>query len=117
MKRKGLVKVHVIATIIAGLTIATFLVSSLIAELNGSETLIREVKEVILFSLPLLLISMPVLGVTGNKLAGKSQSPVVVAKRKRMKFVFVNGIGLITLACFLYYHSHHQAIDSAFLVA
>ena len=65
MKRKALVKAHVIATIIAGLTIATFFLSSLITKLNGSETLIREIKEVIVFSLPLLLISIPVLGVTG----------------------------------------------------
>jgi hypothetical protein len=41
----------------------------------------------------------------------------LISKRKRMKFVFVNGMGLITLACFLYYRSHYQTIDSTFLVA
>ena len=117
MKRKTLVKIHVIATVIAIMTIATFFVSSLVAEINGSETFLRKVKAAILFSLPILLITMPALGVTGNKLAGKSQNPTVLAKRKRMRFVFVNGITLITLACFLYYRSHYQTIDSIFLVA
>jgi hypothetical protein len=117
MKRKTLVKIHTIATIIASLTIATFFVSSLAAEINGNETFIREVKEAILYSLPVMLTAMPVLGITGNKLAGKSQNPVVLAKRKRMKFVFANGLGLMALACFLYYRSHYQTIDSLFLVA
>jgi len=117
MKRKTLVKIHIIATAIAALTIATFFISSLAAEINGSETRIRDVKRAILYALPVMLIAMPALGITGNKLAGKSQNPIVVAKRKRMKFVFLNGMGLITLACFLYYRSHYQTIDNTFLVA
>jgi hypothetical protein len=117
MKRKTLVRVHIIATVIALLTIATFFISSLIAELNGNEGFIKEVKKTILFALPIMLIAMPALGVTGNKLSGKSQNPIVLAKRKRMRFVFINGIGLITLACFLYYRSHYQSIDTTFLVA
>ncbi len=117
MKRKTLVKIHIVATVIATLTIATFFVSSLAAEINGNETFIREVKEAILYSLPAMLIAMPVLGITGKKLSGKSQNPIVLAKRQRMRFVFVNGLGLIALACFLYYRSQYQTIDSIFIVA
>jgi len=117
MKRKTLVKIHIIATAIAALTIATFFICSLAAEINGSETRIRDVKRAILYALPVMLIAMPALGITGNKLAGKSQNPIVLAKRKRMKFVFLNGMGLITLACFLYYYSHYQTIDNTFVVA
>lgn len=108
MKRKTVVKIHIIATVIAALAIATFFIASLAAEINGNETFIREVKEVVLYSLPVMLIAMPVLGITGNKLAGKSQNQIVLAKRKRMRFVFVNGLGLIALACFLYYRSHYE---------
>jgi uncharacterized membrane protein len=86
-------------------------------KLRGKETLIRKVKEAILFSLPVLLIAMPALGATGNKLAGKSQNPIVLVKQKRMKFIFVNGITLISLACFLYYRSHYHTIDGLFLAA
>ena len=117
MKRKPLVKIHVVATVIAVITIATFFISSLVAEINGNEAFIKEVKKTILFALPIMLIAMPALGITGNKLAGGSKNPIVVSKRKRMRFVFINGIGLITLACFLYYRSHYQSIDTTFLVA
>jgi hypothetical protein len=60
---------------------------------------------------------MPALGATGNILAGKSQNPIVLAKKRRMRFVFVNGLTLISLACFLYYRSHYQTIDGVFLAA
>src|SRR4028118_1917765 len=98
MKGKTLIKIHVIVSVIAVITIATFFVSSLVAEIKGEETLIRKVKEAIFLSLPVLLIAMPALGATGNKLAGKSQNPIVLVKQKRMKFIFVNGITLISLA-------------------
>ena len=117
MKRRTLVKIHVIATVIAIMTIGSFFICSLVAEVNGDKTLIKNVKEVILFSLPLLLIAMPALRITGNVLAGKSQSPIILAKRKRMRFVLINGIALIALACFLYYRSHYKAIDNIFLAA
>ncbi|RYE23707.1 MAG: hypothetical protein EOP45_06605 [Sphingobacteriaceae bacterium] len=117
MKRKSLIGIHIIATVIAAITITSFFISSLAAEINGSEAAIRKVKEVILFFLPVLLVAMPALGVTGNILAGKSQNPIVLAKKRRMKIVFVNGLILITLACFLYYRSHYQTIDNIFLTA
>lgn len=117
MKRKTLVTIHIIATFIAAITIASFFLSSLAAEIKGSEAAIRKAKEAILFSLPILLLAMPALGATGNMLAGKSQNPLVLTKRKRMKFVFVNGLLLISLACFLYYRSHYQTIDGVFLAA
>lgn len=34
-----------------------------------------------------------------------------------MKFMIVNGAGLIILAVFLYYRSHFQTIDHVFLIA
>jgi hypothetical protein len=109
--------IHIAATIIAAITIGTFFLSSVVAEIDGNETFIREVKERILFTLPVLLMAMPAIGITGNKLAGNSQSPQVKTKQRRMKFVFVNGLTLIILASFLYYHSHYKTIDTVFMVA
>lgn len=117
MKRKTLVNIHVAATIIAILTISSFFMASLIAELSGSVTLIKTVKETILLALPLMVIAMPTVALSGNRLAGKSQHPIVVAKQKRMRFIAINGVCLIGLACFLYYRSHYQTIDGIFLTA
>lgn len=68
----------------------------------------------ILYSLPLLLITMLTVGITGNKLAGKSKNRLVLTKQKRMKFILLNGVCLIGLACFLYYRSHYGTIDGIF---
>ncbi len=115
MKRKHLVILHVAATIVAMLTIITFFLSSLIAEIQGEEALIRMVKTGILYTLPLLLLAMPALAMTGNQLAGKSKHPKVRQKQARMKLIMVNGIVLISLAVYLYYHANYRSIDSTFL--
>lgn len=117
MKRKTIVKAHFIAAITATLTIVTFFTLSLIAEIRGNEDFIRGVKAFILYALPVMILAMPILKLTGDKLAGKSKSPLIALKAKRMKFVLVNGMMLISLAIFLYYRSHYQQIDDIFLIA
>ena len=115
MKRKTIVRVHLIATIIAATTIATFFTVSLIAEIRGDEFFIKSVKAFILYALPIMIVSMPALAITGNKLAGQSKNHLVNLKKNRMKFIMINGIVLVSLAIFLYYRSHFQRIDSVFL--
>ena len=117
MKRKKLVTIHLIATIVAVLAISTFFTISLIAEIKGNDDFIRSVKAFILYALPIMVLAMPTLKITGDKLAGKSKSPLILAKIKRMKLVLMNGMILISLAIFLYYRSHYQQIDSVFLIA
>ncbi|TRX52225.1 hypothetical protein FNH22_22675 [Fulvivirga sp. M361] len=117
MKRKTLVKIHVIATIVAMLTISTFFALSLAAELRGDPDLIKTVKRGILYALPLLIIAMPTLAITGNQLARNSKNPKVIEKKLRMKFVMINGIVLISLVVFLYYQSHFKVINTTFLIA
>jgi hypothetical protein len=117
MKRNTIVKVHLIATIIATITITVFFTISLFAELKGDEAFIKSVKAFILYTLPVMIIAMPVLKFTGDKLAGKSSNPIIARKRKRMKFVILNGIMLVSLAIFLYYRSHYLSIDVVFLTA
>jgi hypothetical protein len=115
MKRNTIVKAHIIATAIGVLTISSFFGFSLFAEIRGNQEFIKQVKTGILYSLPILLVAMPMLGITGKKLAGNSKSPIVATKMKRMKFVAINGMVLISLAIILYFRAVNNQIDSAFL--
>lgn len=115
MKRISLVRIHVAATVVALLTIVAFFVSSVVVEVKGEILLIRAVKSGILYGLPLLLLAMPTVALTGKRLAGTSTHPAVLQKQKRMKIIVANGVILITLAVFLYYQAHYRAIDTAFL--
>lgn len=115
MKRIKIVRIHIFATIIAMLTISSFFSFSLIAELMGDHLFIQRVKTVILYALPILIISMPMLAVSGKKLAGNSKNPLITKKMKRMKFIAFNGFILISLAIYLYYHTNYKVIDNTFL--
>lgn len=117
MKRKTLVRIHVLATAFAVLTISTFFILSFTAELSGDLNFIKTIKKGILYGLPLLIIAMPLLAITGNKLAGSSNHPKVIEKKFRMKLVMINGVILISLAVFLYYQSHYRMINNTFLMA
>lgn len=117
MKRKTIITAHFVATIIAGITIMTFFSLSLVAEIKGDIQFIKNVKAFILYALPVMVIAMPMLKITGDKLAGKSINAIILAKKKRMKLMIVNGIGLITLAVFLYFRSHFHEIDHVFFIA
>lgn len=115
MKRSKIVTAHITATIIAFLTIGSFFSFSLFAEIIGEELFIKQVKIVILYCLPILVITMPMLAISGKKLAGNSKNPIVSKKMTRMKFIAFNGMVLITLAIYLYYHAIYKIIDSTFL--
>lgn len=117
MKRKRILLLHIIATLGAVVTISTFFILSLRAEIIAEERLIKEVKTGILYSLPILIILMPSLAISGRKLAGQSKHPFILKKLTRMKFVMVNGMILVSLAVFLYYWANYVAIDSTFLFA
>jgi hypothetical protein len=115
MKRKTILKSHIIATSVGALTIGCFFSFSLIAEIMGNQEFIKQVKTGIVYCLPVLLFAMPILGITGKKLAGKFKSPIVATKMKRMKFVAFNGIIFISLAIYLYFRAVNNNIDSTFL--
>ncbi|WP_116127300.1 hypothetical protein [Lewinella sp. IMCC34183] len=115
MTRKAILRSHIAATAVALLTIGSFFTLSLLAELIGDHAFIRQVKTGILYGVPVLLIAMPTLGVTGSKLAGKSTHPLVLTKMRRMKVVAFNGCILIGLAIYLYFRAVHYSIDGTFL--
>jgi hypothetical protein len=114
MNRKVIVTTHLIAAIVAFLTIVSFFISSLVAEFSGDEALIVEVKRIIFYCLPLLFVVMPLLGISGNKLAGKSANPIIKRKMKRIKFILLNGLILTGLAIYLYVMANAGEIDGTF---
>ena len=115
MKRTKMITTHIAATAVATLTISCFFTFSLIAEIIGDPLFIKQAKTGILYCLPIMLIAMPILGLSGKKLAGNSKNPVIVQKMKRMKLVALNGVLLISLAIYLYYHAVYKTIDTTFL--
>lgn len=114
MKRSRIVSVHIIASIIAVLTISSFFCFSLTAELIGDDAFIKQVKTGILYCLPVLIMVMPTLALSGKTLAGNSKNPLVIKKMTRMKIIALNGLILITLAIYLYYHAIYKFIDTTF---
>ncbi|WP_313114355.1 hypothetical protein [Aequorivita sediminis] len=115
MKRSKIVIVHIMATVIAGFTISCFFSFSLIAEILGEDFFIKQVKTGILYCLPILVVTMPMLALSGKKLSENSQNPIVNKKLKRMKLIALNGVILISLAIYLYYHATYKSIDNTFL--
>jgi len=114
MKRAQLVTIHTGASALALLTVITFFTSTVIIEISGSVEQMASLKEQIFFALPLMLVAMPLVGISGKKLAGKSRAPLVQRKLRRMKFMAINGFILIILASLLYFLSRDFRLDARF---
>jgi hypothetical protein len=114
MKRSQIVIIHAGASALALFTVVTFFTSTLITEISGNVEQIASLKENIFFALPLMLIAMPMVGLSGKKLAGKSNSPLVQRKLNRMKLIAINGLILVTLATLLYIRSRDLQLDNTF---
>jgi len=117
MKRKNLIKIHVIGTIIGGFTLLSFFTSTLVSELLHDYNLIRNIKKLILWLLPLIIITMPSIALSGVRLAGKSKSPIFTKKLNRMKIIAFNGIFLVLLALYLFIKSRKGEFDTFFWTA
>lgn len=92
-------KIHLIAGILATLTITTFFTSTIIVELFGSHEAVAVLKSLIV--LPGLFILVPTIAVTGGTgfaLSKTRKGRLVQAKQKRMPFIGANGV-LVLLPC------------------
>lgn len=87
--------VHAIAASLALLFIASFWVSTIIAELFLSTAAVMLVKQGIAYALLGFIPVMMATGASGFAMGGKSARPLVVAKRRRMPLIA--GIGLLVL--------------------
>lgn len=92
-------KVHLVAGLLATLTIATFFLSTVLVELFGSHEAVAIVKSLIV--LPGLFILVPAIAATGGSgfyLSKSRQGRLVDAKKKRMPFIAANGL-LVLIPC------------------
>lgn len=95
-------KIHLIAGLLATLTIATFFLSTLAVELFGAHETVAMVKALIV--MPGLFILVPAIAATGGSgvfLSRSRQGRLVDAKKKRMPFIAVNGL-LVMIPCAIF---------------
>ena len=108
-------KVHAIAGVIGFLTIATFWTSTVVTELMGSEEAIATVKNGILWGMIVLIPAMAIAGGSGMSLGQGRTDAGVLAKKKRMPFIAMNGLlVLVPSAFFLANKANAGAFDSTF---
>lgn len=89
-------KIHAIAGGLAGIVIFSFLLSTTLVEILGSQQEIAFVKRMIVF--PGLFILVPLLALTGGlgkAMAGSASHPTLAIKIKRMKIIAAFGIVIL----------------------
>ncbi|OEE59020.1 hypothetical protein A1OK_03150 [Enterovibrio norvegicus FF-454] len=115
MNRQTLVLIHRTAGALAFLTVASFFTSTLFAELSGVQHHIVTVKQAILWCIPLLILSMMLTGVSGNKLYPSKGKGVIGAKQGRIKIAAANGLlVMLPSAVFLYFKAVSLEFDGYF---
>ncbi|MDJ0992502.1 MAG: hypothetical protein QNI90_02935 [Dinoroseobacter sp.] len=109
--------IHPIAGAIASVTIATFWLSTLLAELFGTEAQILAVKTAIPWGMLLLISAMAAVGASGFKRANGRRGGVLGSKARRMPIIAANGV-FILIPCALFLASKARAadFDTAFYV-
>ena len=108
-------KVHAIAGVVGFLTIATFWISTAITELIGSDTAISTVKSGIVWGMMVLIPAMVIAGGSGMSLGQRRKDKGVLAKKKRMPFIALNGLLiLLPSAIFLASKANAGAFDGVF---
>ena len=108
--------VHAGAGTLALLLVTAFWLTTIISELTGDATVILIAKTVIAFALPLLVAALITAGVSGFRLGGKSTARRIVAKRRRMPVIALNGmLILVPSALFLLWKAEAGAFDTAFV--
>ena len=102
--------IHPVVGTIALLTILTFWLSTIFAELFGSEALIVSVKTDIPWGFLLLIPALMTAGGTGFVLSQGDRVGVIGAKLKRMPYIAANGL-LVLIPCALFLASKARAGD------
>jgi hypothetical protein len=95
-------RIHLLASIIATLAIATFSTSTILVELFGSHQAVASLKSLIV--MPGLFILVPALAATGGSgfaLSKNRTGRLVETKKKRMPFIAINGLFILLPAAIL----------------
>ena len=115
MRHSTITTAHAASGAFALLTITAFWSSVLYAELELGHSDIAEVRTAIAYALPLLIAFLATAGATGNRLAGHSKAPIVLAKVRRMKLAAANGLlVLVPSATFLAIQARAGEFDGWF---
>ncbi|MEO5350184.1 MAG: hypothetical protein H7836_11120 [Magnetococcus sp. YQC-3] len=93
-------RIHALAGVLAMLTIATFWLSTLIAELFLSIETVVWVKQSIVTGIFVLIPLLMITGGSGFSLARGSTHPSIAQKRRRMPFIALNGLLILLPAAF-----------------
>ena len=108
-------RIHAIAGVVGFLTIAVFWTSTATTELFGSHAAITTVKNSILWGMAILIPAMIVAGGSGMSLGQGRSDDGVVAKKKRMPFIAMNGLLiLLPSAVFLASRANAGVFDGMF---
>jgi len=110
--------IHPLAGALALLTIATFWLSTALAELFASEATVIIVKTTIPWGFLVLIPALMAAGGSGFALAGKRRGGIIDTKIRRMPLIAANGILiLIPSALFLASKASGGEFDTGFYVA
>lgn len=101
---------HPIAGVVGAATITTFWLFTVAAEAFGGHATILAVKTAILWGLLLLVPALAVTGATGFRMGGRSTHPRIVAKRRRMPLIALNGM-LVLVPCAIFLQARAAAGD------
>lgn len=101
MKRHTLKSIHKVAAICALILIATFQVSTIVADFFATAVQIAYVKSAILMFIPLLILSMIATGITANKLYPNAVMGIFKVKQMRLKIAAINGMLILLPAAIL----------------
>nr|WP_055038904.1 hypothetical protein [Blastochloris viridis] len=108
-------RAHPIAGALAIATVATFWVSTVAVELNGTHADIARVKGAILWGMLVLIPAIALAGASGFRLGRCSLNPLAMAKQRRMPIIALNGLlVLVPSAVFLAARSASGQFDDTF---
>jgi len=110
-------KPHAISGLVSFAFIACFWTSTLVSELLLSNGAVASVKQAIVYAFAVFIPCMIVTGATGFAMGGRSTRPRLVAKRRRMPFIALNGIlVMIPAALFINSKASSGEFDTWFYV-
>lgn len=111
-------KLHLLAAILSTVCIATFFTSSIVVELFGTKESVSTIKSFIVTpGLFILVPAMALVGGTGFIASKNINGQLVTNKKKRMPFIVVNGLFILTpCAILLSLWSSTGTFDSRFYI-
>lgn len=109
-------KIHPIAGAVSMAMIAAFWLATVATELFGGPAAVLAAKTAILWGLLVLVPSLAITGATGFRMGARSANPRIVAKRRRMPVIGLNGLlVLVPCAVFLQARAAAGEFGGAFL--